>query len=117
MYNEPNISKNLNLQFIDFKFTEINQLLSREIYHLKSYEALHLRVFIQQILKELPELAKQSIVNQRFIDKKRSIIKFDSNIEEIKKYLTMLENFGFAKTKHIRDKIDDLNSIVKFYAG
>jgi len=117
MYEESNISNNLNLQLIDYKFNEINHLLNREIINLKSTEALHLRLFIEQILHELPIIARDSIKNKRLIDKKRSLIKFEINIQEIKNYLRMLENFGYVKTQHISQKIDDLFNIVKLYAG
>ncbi len=72
----------------------------------------NLRYFLNQVVNTMPNYVETMIKSKNAMNKKKSLLDTKTSLDEAKVYLSLIEGFGYGKTRDLSNKVDEFNKLL-----
>ena len=71
-----------------------------------------LRYFLNNVARNMPNYVESMIKSKNLLNKRKSFLETKTSLDETKVYLSLIEGFGYGKTKELSNKVDEFNKLL-----
>lgn len=71
-----------------------------------------LKYFLNNVAQTMPNYVEAMIKSKNLLIKRKSLLETRSSLDETKVYLSLIEGFGYAKTKELSNKVEEFNKLL-----